>query len=178
LEDTLQARAYHEAGHLVVAYLLGRPFERASIIADPDGALVGYCHHAALPAAFATEGLRPDPDPEANEQLIQSCVTTALAGGIAEEMGTGAASTWGTDADRHAAVNLAVYEVGEEQLEAYLAEARNRAAVLLKQHWSAVEALASALVEQRELDGNRARALLAGTMQSAPPELPSDMGST
>jgi ATP-dependent Zn protease len=164
LADTLRARAYHEAGHLVVAYLLGRPFERATIRADPDGALVGYCHHAALPAAFATEGLRPDPDPEANEQLIQSCVTTALAGGIAEEIVTGGASTWGTDADRHGAVNLAVYEVGEEQLEAYLAEARHRAAGLLKQHWSTVEALASALLEHRELDGNRVRELLAGAM--------------
>jgi ATP-dependent Zn protease len=178
MADTRQARAYHEAGHLVVAYLLGRPFERATIRADPDGALVGYCHHAALPAAFATEGLRPDPDPEANEMLIQSCVTTALAGGIAEEMGTGTASTWGTDADHHGAVNLAVYEVGEEQLEAYLAEARNRAAGLLKQHWPAVEALASALLQERELDGNRTRDLLAGTVQSAPPELRSGIEST
>jgi hypothetical protein len=147
-----------------VAYLLGRPFERATISADPDGALVGYCHHAALPAAFATEGLRPDPDPEANEQLIQSCVTTALAGGIAEEMGTGAASTWGTEADQHGAVNLAVYEVGEEHLEAYLTEARDRAAGLLREHWPAVEALASVLLEHGQLDGKRARELLAGSM--------------
>jgi hypothetical protein len=129
--------------------------------------LIGYCRHAALPAAFATEGIDPDADPAATQERIQVCVTTALAGGIAEERRTGRRSpassttTWGTNADRHGAINLAVYAVGEEQLEGYLTQARIRAEGLLNQHWPAVELLANALLQYREMDGNRVRQLLA-----------------
>ena len=131
---TLEERstAVHEAGHAVMAYLLGRPFTSISVV--PDGDALGQVSHA-LPGAW----FRPDVEVTARvRNRIEDHVMISLAGAEAESAWYArqpdAPPGWeehvsdGADHDMRAALDLADYVCGGSvpEVEAYVEWLRHR----------------------------------------------------
>src|SRR5947209_2611109 len=141
-----QATAYHEAGHAVVALVLGRPVHHVSIL--PDRERAGQCE-------FGKSVLRPSEDWLEREILI------SLGGIAAEARHTGDYAWDGAARDQQYVRRLAVQRAGERQAERLqrrmLAKAEN---LLSKEgHWQAVERIAAELLLRREISGRTARHL-------------------
>jgi len=124
--------AIHEAGHAVMAYLLGRPFTSISIEAD-DESLGRVCHR--LPGSW----FRPDIEITARARnMIEDRVMILLAGTETERAWTqrqpDAPEGWEQDADDgaehdlHAAMDVASYVSDGDvpELEAYFEWLRQR----------------------------------------------------
>ena len=70
------------------------------------------------------------------------------------------------------AANLASYATGSnDDLEAYLRECEQEAERLVKNHWSAIEALAFALLAKGTLTGDEARAIIDSSLVKLADEL-------
>ncbi len=147
MEPTLdEITAYHEAGHAVLALILGRPVQCVSIL--PDREHLGICE-------FGKGVYRPSEDWLEREILI------ALGGIAAESRFTGVYAWDGAARDQQYVHRLTVQRAGESRAERlqrrllakaehYLAEAGN---------WRAVELIAAELLRQREISGRTARHL-------------------
>lgn len=154
------ATAYHEAGHVVTAWALGRRVERATIVPDErsSGAIV------FLPRASSTETA-------ADVAAIAAIVD--CAGSLAEAMlwrrtpGMLARKAFGavgsrSRSDRAASTTTAhAYAFGRAAIgEAILAAWRNRAADILSRYKLQLELVAHELLEQRTLDADALRDVL------------------
>lgn len=149
-----ESTAYHEAGHAVAGYLLGRDFLSVSIITE--GTSAGRCNFTARPDTF--DPWQRDPTTRA---WLEIEVITDLAGGIAERIATGVDNLVGMEADVYSAVDTATYvTANEKQRLAYLARAEARAEAILRQHWGAVQALADALLRLGQLEYPQACAII------------------
>lgn len=149
--------AYHEAGHAVAAYVLGRDFFSVSITSEGNSA--GRCYFAARPETF--DPWNRDP---ATRSRLEIEVITDLAGGIAERIATGFDNLQGMASDVYAAMDTAIYVTSNEtQRLAYLERAEARAESILRQHWGAVQALADALLRLGEIEFPQARAIIEGS---------------
>ena len=142
----LEATAYHEAGHAVVALALDRPVQRVSILPDRD--LLGWCE-------FGKRVFRPSQDWLEREILI------ALAGLAAEARHTGDYAWDSAARDRQHVRRLATQRAGERQAERLerrlLAKTEN---LLAKEgHWRAVELIAAELLRCGSISGRAARHL-------------------
>lgn len=140
------ATAYHEAGHAVVALVLGRPVQLVSVLPTRD--LLGVCQ-------FRNPVFRPSEDWLEREILI------ALAGLAAEAIHTG---NYGWDEASRDLVyvrKLVVQRAGERRAERLERRMLAKVEHLLGQerHWRAVELIAAALLEQGEISGRTARHL-------------------
>src|SRR5271163_2105137 len=100
--DHDQATAYHEAGHAVVALILGRPVKRVSIL--PKHERLGVCE-------FGKGSVKPSEDRLEREILI------ALGGIAAEARFTGNYSWDGAARDQQYVQRLAVKRAGEGRTE-------------------------------------------------------------
>ncbi len=146
--------AYHEAGHAVVAHFTGLAFETVSIIEDDES--WGRCR-TPLP-----EGFQPDEQGEGSLEVLKNHLAVRFAGAAAQEIFTGGfVEVEGND------LNGALHLVGSlagntDQMNAELEEARQRAKGILHREWASVEALAARLLEQGELDGEQAVAVIEG----------------
>ena len=105
--------------------------------------------------------------------LIRTEVITFFAGSFAQGPIDGddeaEDSSWG---DYAKAANLASYATGSnDDLEAYLKEWEQEAERLVKNHWSAIEALAFALLAKGTLTGDEARAIIDSSLVKLADEL-------
>lgn len=137
-------RAFHEAGHAVLAAQLGVDVERVSIVPIPEAR-----SYVKLPAH---PGLLP-----AEEVVVQ------LAGEEAQRHLDG--RDWVVPSDRERAQQLLVAAgIDEAQGRQMFADGRERAARLLADAgtWRRVEAVAAALLAEGTLEGRRFRDVVAG----------------
>lgn len=174
----LVSTAYHEAGHAIAITMAFRtakwlpyppplpPVKFVEIIDHGSGRLGGNCFGADIysvrwPVKSIAEPFR---------DLMESQVVIELAGGIAEACHRGerrrrailafAESHCAIDADleRAAAVLGDLFRLTGVRYDAQpFAE---RALALLSANWCAVTALASALVEDRRIEGDRVEAII------------------
>jgi hypothetical protein len=127
-----RATAVHEAGHAVMAYLLGRAFTEISIIEDSDS--YGRVRHR-MPGGW----FRPDIEVNSRARaMIEDRVMILLAGSVAERAWyvrlPDAPDGWedrvqdGADNDERSAIDLADYVCGGSvpELEAYVEWLRQR----------------------------------------------------
>lgn len=147
MEPTYQpATAYHEAGHAVLALILGRPVQRVSIL--PDSLHAGHC-------ALGKSVFRPSEDWLEREMLI-------ALGGIAAEAKHSGDYAWGGAArDQQYVWQLAVQRAGERRAERLQRRLLAKAEHLLAQetHWRAVELIAAELLRCGAISGRTARHL-------------------
>jgi ATP-dependent Zn protease len=150
-----EATAYHEAGHAIMALVLGRPVERVSV--RPDRHSLGVC-------CFGKPVFRPSEDWLEREVLI------ALAGLAAEALHTGSYGWEEAARDLRYARGLTQQRAGNdrqaERLEKrLLAKAEH---LLGKEgHRQAVERLAAELLRQGAVSGRMARHLFQECLRAA-----------
>ncbi len=122
--------AFHEAGHVVIAYRLGLPTNRVTI--EPDGNTLGICQTEATwsDGAFAEENILTD-----------------YAGYAAECLCNPTASRDGSDSDEMDAAELIEQFPGRTE-----AELRDHAARMVAAHRDEIEAVAEALMRYTMLE--------------------------
>jgi ATP-dependent Zn protease len=141
-----EATAFHEAGHAVVALVLGRPVQRVSVL--PDRERLGRCE-------VRKGRFRPSEDWLEREILI------ALGGIAAEARHTGNYAWDGAARDQQYVLRLAEQRAGERQAgrlqQRLLAKAEH---LLAKEgHWRAVELIAAELLQRGVISGRAAQHL-------------------
>ncbi|MBI1915758.1 MAG: cell division protein FtsH [Planctomycetes bacterium] len=140
-----EATAFHEAGHAVMALVLGRPVACVSVL--PTRQFLGTCE-------FGKAVFRPSEDWLEREMLI------ALAGLAAEARHSGDYAWDGAVRDRDYAEGLALQRAGNvRKASRLLRRMLSKAEHLLGQdvNWRAVERMAAELLRVGEISGRAAR---------------------
>ncbi len=140
------ATAYHEAGHAVIALLLGRPVHAVSVLPTRDH--LGVCQ-------FRNPVFRP------SEDWIEREVLISLAGLAAEARHTGSYQFDEASRDLSYVRKLLVQRAGERRAERLERRMLAKVEHLLAREgtWRAVELLVEALLQQGEISGRTARHL-------------------
>lgn len=101
--------AYHEAGHAVVSYFLGRTFKYVTVIPDKDKQTLGHLRTWRLP-----KWLQPDIEltPRIKDK-IETEIMVKLAGHIAEKKFSKRNNHIGSSDDTNNATSLALYIGGD-----------------------------------------------------------------
>jgi ATP-dependent Zn protease len=146
MELSNEATAYHEAGHAVVALVLGRPVVRVTVV--PDQKHAGLCE-------FRKGTFRPSKDGLEREILI------ALGGMAAEARHTGDYAWDGAARDEQYVRTLATQRAGERRAERLQRRLLAKVKHLLAQegNWRAVELIAAELLRVGTISGRAARHL-------------------
>jgi ATP-dependent Zn protease len=141
-----ETTAYHEAGHAVLALVLGRPVQEVSILPERD--FLGACK-------FGKPAFRPTEDWLEREILI------ALGGIAAEARFTGHYAWEGAARDGQYVHKLAVHRAGERKAERLQKRMLAKAEHLLAKEdcWKAVELIAAELLRCGSISGRAARHL-------------------
>ena len=139
-----EATAYHEAGHAVVALILGRPVEEVSVLASRD--FLGICK-------FGKARVRPSEDWLEREMLI------ALGGIAAEARHTGNYAWDAAGRDQQYVRGLAVERAGESRAERLERRLLSKVEHLLSQepHWRSVVLIAQELLRRSVVSGRAVR---------------------
>jgi len=107
--DQLTRTAYHEAGHVVIAWRVGRAIKHVTV--SPDGDSLGHAQYTAFPASFD-----PEVDESARtERTIATYVMCCLAGAEAESILIDRATSEGAQQDYASAVDMAGYACGSNE---------------------------------------------------------------
>lgn len=130
----LEGTAYHEAGHAIVALLLGFSVESAGI--DTNG---GYC--VWNETMYVSE-----------ERFPEYWAAVNLAGSIAREIATGEPDSGELTQDD---LTVRTLSLGPEGLDELLGKARSQAEEILQASWPLVKLLARALLQYRRLQGEQ-----------------------
>jgi hypothetical protein len=150
----LEAVAYHEAGHAVVALELRRGFRYATIV--PETTSLGHLKPTKTPASF-----RPDINTDRRTSArIEREVLIGLAGLVAEGIHRGRRNHGGASSDCRQVSNLASYHYGYGEVLTKWIDymlARTEALVGSPPNWVKVEALAKQLIIHRRLGVKRVR---------------------
>jgi hypothetical protein len=166
----LVAAAHHEAGHAVAVVTAFRdaawlphpppplPVRYVEITEDTPGQWTGNCvafniYSTKWPIECLAEPYR---------DLMERQIVIHLAGGIAEAISRGETRDPLSFAQAHCDMEDDLRRANKVLRDLYIVIGRNdrqrcaeRAQALLTTHWRAVEALASALVEDRRIEGER-----------------------
>jgi hypothetical protein len=153
----LEASAYHEAGHVVVAREMGLKIIGASIVPDQDGH--GWAAHAD-----PLRGIRLDlATRDKTAARVEKCILVSMAGAIAQRKFR--MSSWRNfhgQADRDAVAGLLLRVHGDPETRlAYWRYLQLVAAGIVDQRWWAIEAVARALVELGTLNSRQIGAAIA-----------------
>ena len=171
---SIEKLAYHEAGHAVIARLLGIGVLKVEIL---PGGKDGVCDHghawpgtdADLAAqaigldkdllmecagAAAEKYYQPDGDGFAGWLSDSTSIETLAAGAVMVEHGRPAPEILDWDEFRAGPLWEAMWQ--------YAKDARTRADQLVAEHWPAIARVAGALLARRKLEQNEIDALIAG----------------
>jgi hypothetical protein len=146
---SLEATAYHEAGHAIARWWLGLRFKEASIIPNSAEGTLGHVLGSGLPKWFnpATQDHQPRMRLQAEKQIV-----TLFAGQIAEQNFLGRRPNRNTyHHDNHCAVDLASYFHEGETLEAFLKYLFLRSRDLVDLRWQEIGWVAEELLHGRRL---------------------------
>ena len=134
------ATAYHEAGHAVIALLLGRAVQRLSIL--PKQESLGRCEFQQGKGISSSDWIE-------REMLI------SLAGLAAEARHTGQYAWDGATRDLQSVRRLAIQRAGERQAERLQKRLLAKVEHLLAQpeNWKAVELIAAELLLRETISG-------------------------
>jgi hypothetical protein len=171
-----RATAYHEAGHAVIRLLVYLSLHRATIIPNVNGDSAGHVRGATIPAWIRT--IAECGDIWEHPRLVPRAlneICALKAGHIAERCATGRANHAGASSDRNDAYLWLFLLTPEEARQEWLALDRwleARTSRLVKEHWSAIQAVASALCERRSLTGTEVRRLVAESDPRVLPDRP------
>jgi len=154
-DDHLRLTAYHEAGHAVMAELCGQHVTEVEIVGDAE-------HTGSVQSLRFAEEHASEHDPGIPTAPIERRLLCTAAGMVAESMVSGRRGWDDGSEDLDAAVRLAMQVVGDcERVIPYLEIVRDHAENLMRMNWSAVQALAGALMDRRRMSGEEVRRLLA-----------------
>ena len=167
----VEATAYHEAGHAVMAWIQGIPVRFVTI--DPDFYYIengsgmslkddGVDGRCVLPKRFGDVFFLINPRTCQGRERLQKIVLITLAGEIAERLfrprsrGYHEMAVGGGIAD-----DLILHKLAEdaEEQKLYLRWIRHRAKGLLKRHWKKVEALVRELLLKKTLKGTEVESI-------------------
>lgn len=138
------ATCYHEAGHAVMAILLGRSIHKVSAVAN--SLRLGQVE-------FKTGAAKQSDD------WIEAEILIALAGPVAEAKFTGTFDERSAGRDLRAVRKFAEDRVGDRQAERYERRMIAKAEYLLSDEatWKAVEAIAAELLAKGTVSGRAAK---------------------
>lgn len=142
--DQRTKTAYHEAGHAVIAIVVGRSVNKVSII--PGGNKLGVCKMG--------KGRK-----KASQDMLEAELLILLAGMAAEARKSGQYNMQGASQDLRAAEKLALSRAGNpRQAEKILKRALDKVHHLFDQPvtWNAAKSIANALLENESISGREA----------------------
>jgi ATP-dependent Zn protease len=145
----LISTAYHEAGHVVAAYIECIKLKKATIIPSEDylGVVVRQRMEKRIRDAFEFGEITP-----AKRARLESFIMMSYAGGIAQQKHRGRANHIGSSSDYDNVVDLAMMATGSvEETEAYLKWLYVRTKQVVNVYWYLIEAIAEALLEHQTL---------------------------
>ena len=171
----LQSTAYHEAGHAVASWHVHAPTKNLSII--PDDSSLGQ--HFSGPY-FA--GVNPEFDDSPRcQRRLENKALVFLAGPAAQRrFNPHGYRHYDGKSDYHEAIDLLSYIAFErEELGAYirLIEIRARNFVGRPNMWAAIEAVAAALLDRREIPVKEIKSIILQVCQKALDEPPRKVGT-
>ena len=136
--------AYHEAGHAVIAIVVGRPVNKVSIV--PGGNRLGACK--------MSKGRK-----KASQDVLEAELLILLAGLAAEGRKSGRYNMQGAAQDLRSAEKLALSRAGNpRQAEKILRRSLDKVHHLFDQsvNWAATKSIAGALLESESISGREA----------------------
>ena len=141
--------AYHEAGHAIASYVLGVPFLKVSIISYGD--YLGMVEHDKEGHDRCLDSITNGEIDYDNEALNMVCnkLTVYFSGRVAEEIYTGKQVEISGD-DYEMAVDI-LFHMGYTDMNEQFYVYHEKAINLIKNNWPSVEAVATALLENKEL---------------------------
>ena len=161
----LRRTAYHEAGHAVAAILLEVKIKRVSIVPDPDGLTLGSVHHPRFGS-----NMHPDIDVGLKARdTMEKQIIICFAGALTEKRIKGRGNWIGARHHHQVAAALSTYINSDNStLEKHLAWLWARTESMQRQphFWAAVEAVAAALLERKELSGDEAHAIAQAAIKA------------
>ncbi len=154
--NTNEVVAYHEAGHAVAARLARLRFKTVTVIPDDDS--LGKC------SALLWKNFHPDYQTGMRvTSQVKALTFVILAGSVAEARFTGGKKSRGVDYQDHmkVAYRLVSYLPGSSKVqEAYVLFMLEQTKDFLEINWSAVEVVASALLERQTLRSSEVQKLI------------------
>lgn len=166
IDSELEATAYHEAGHAVAAYLLSCPIMHVSIVPNEEEGTEGHCAsgYGRHPPDFVPEQM--DDDDVATRRVLERRIMICFAGNAAERAFRGESDAVypGSGSDFWRASELAGFVASEGSDECLAFQQWLHLQIdrrLTRPHiWAAVTAVATALLERKELSGQRVRQII------------------
>jgi hypothetical protein len=153
--NRLEKKAYHEAGHGVAGFAMGKRFKKISIIEDEDsdGRVSGSGWHSKL---------NPELDKgKRTRHFVEREIIFLLAGAVAEAKITGEYNHIGASDDYHKVVKYASWVTDSiEETEAYIAWLFEKTKNVIWPRWDAVELLADELIKRQEIGYMAARGII------------------
>ena len=152
--------AYHEAGHVVAAHVLGLDITGVTIVPGEES-FGRYLGHAGVPVDYALVYNSDLADDYLERQLV--CY---YAGAVAEEVLTGEPVDWRPgghyNSDWNGSANCVVELAGyDEEKQAQVSESGwMKAQTIMAENWDKVRTLAEALIEHGKMDPDRVESLL------------------
>ncbi|MBZ5621022.1 MAG: hypothetical protein LAQ69_20190 [Acidobacteriia bacterium] len=167
-QKKLETVAFHEAGHAVVAAMLGIPFQRVTI--RPDAV---YAGHVALGPGDPPERVcpwNPDWDVKQARQYWKRHICGLLAGALAETLHTRCWQQQPVDdehTDESKALEIADYFDPPTKAMQWVNQLRFQTLETLRapQVWAAVTTVAQELVRAKALDGAAVHALVCNRVR-------------
>lgn len=159
--------AHHEAGHAVVAVVLGITIKQVSIA--PNEESLGNCIHPDV-CQFGYRGAY------SRRRIARDCIIVSYAGVEAEKIFDSKAEEWCSLEDEGNAFNLSrefsvlprgCRCVGDEAHLEFLAKLQSEARRLVRKHWPAVEALADALIQKQRVSGEEASRIIEDAISAS-----------